>query len=894
VVVADIDTGIDYNHPDLYQNVWINQAEIPPSRMKNLVDYNHDGYISWRDLNDPRNQGPFKITDVNGDGRIDAADILAPMIKDANGNDTGMGGWSDGISEDGDTAHVDDLIGWNFVNNTNNPLDDHGHGTHTAGTIAAMGNNGVGVVGVAFNTQIMALKFLSSSGVGSDLGAAEAIEYAAAHGARVSNNSWGGSGNDPALSNAISDAGSKGEIFVAAAGNSATNTDVTPNYPSAFNLSNIIAVAAIASDGSLASFSNYGPTTVDVGAPGVSIYSTLPNNSYGYLSGTSMATPHVTGTVALVLAEHPTWTMSQVINQILSSTTPDPALAGKTVTGGIINAALAVGAQLNGNTPTLAAIPDQSIPAGQSGTVTLQGSDPHNNPLTYSAQAESLPYWLKQTYGIYEDPNGYYTNYRGQQEKYLRGTSSASNYSDPTGYWYYILPNGDLYEFTPPYTNLALTGALVAHLGSAVYNDPSLLWNASNSAVPATLSVTNNVLTITPNAGYTGTFGVVATDSNGQASASQSFRVTVVGINTPPTLAAIPGQSIPAGQSGTVTLQGSDPDGDTLTYSAQAQSLPYWLKQTYGIYEDPNGYYTSYRHQQEKYLRGKISADGYNNGGGDYWYYILPNGDLYEFTPPYTNLALTGALVAHLGTSVYNDPSLLWNAQNTAVPTTLGIAGNVLTITPNTGYTGTFVIIASVNDGQASVSQSFRVAVGVNTPPTLAAIPNQSIPAGQSGTVTLQGSDTDGDTLTYSAVAETLPYWLKQTYGLFEDPAGYYTNYRGQQEKYLRGSISADGYSDPNGYWYYILPNGDLYEFTPPYTNQALTGALVAHLGTAVYTDPSLLWNAQNTAVPTTLGIAGNVLTITPNTGYTGAFVIIASVNDGQASASQSFRVTVS
>ena len=117
-----------------------------------------------------------------------------------------------------------------------------------------------------------------------------------------------------------------------------------------------------------------------------------------------------------------------------------------------------------------------------------------------------------------------------------------------------------------------------------------------------------------------------------------------------------------AGQPLTVTLQGSGPSGHTLTYSASAETLTYWLEQTYGFYEDPGGYYTGYRGQQEEYLRAKVSANGYNTGGIDPWYYILPNGDLYEFTPPYTNPALTGVLVAQLGTAVYNDPSLLWNA----------------------------------------------------------------------------------------------------------------------------------------------------------------------------------------------------------------------------------------
>ncbi len=341
VTVADIDTGIDYNHPDLYKNIWINQAEIPASRRANLAEIDGDGRITFYDLNHPVNQGAGKITDINVDGRIDAGDILAPMAKDSGGGDTGFGGWSDGVSQDGDAAYVDDLVGWNFVTNTNNPFDDHGHGTHVGGTIAAMGNNALGLVGVNWTVLVMALKFLDSNGSGSSLAAAEAVRYAADLGARVSNNSYGGAGGTT-LYNAISYAASKGNIFVAAAGNAGQDTDATANYPSAYPLDNIISVAAIAGDGSLAGFSNYGARTVDVGAPGVGILSTLPNNGYASWSGTSMAAPHVTGTVALVLAQHPEWTYSQIIGRLLATTTPIAALAGKTVTGGIINAAAAL------------------------------------------------------------------------------------------------------------------------------------------------------------------------------------------------------------------------------------------------------------------------------------------------------------------------------------------------------------------------------------------------------------------------------------------------------------------------------------------------------------------------------------------------------------------------
>ena len=160
-VVGDIDTGIDYNHPDLYGNVWINQAEIPADRRAHLADLDGDGIISFYDLNDPRNQGVGKITDINGDGLIDGADILAPWHAD------GTGGWADGVSQPGDTQFVDDLIGWNFVNNTNNPYDDNDHGTHTAGTIAAMGNNNRGVAGVNWKASVMALKSFGSDGTAS-------------------------------------------------------------------------------------------------------------------------------------------------------------------------------------------------------------------------------------------------------------------------------------------------------------------------------------------------------------------------------------------------------------------------------------------------------------------------------------------------------------------------------------------------------------------------------------------------------------------------------------------------------------------------------------------------------------------------------------------------------
>lgn len=347
VVVADIDTGIDYRHADLYENIWINQAEIPADIKSQLSDVDGDGLITFWDLNDPSNQGVGKITDQNGNGAIDGKDILAPRKSD------GTGGWADGISEDGDLAHVDDLIGWNFVANTNDPFDDNGHGTHTSGTIGALGNNNLDVVGVNWQVQLMAVKVLDANGSGSDTTIAAGIRYSADHGARVSNNSYGGSGGSTgdAMYQAIQYAGSKNQVFVAAAGNSGLNNDTSRSrsYPASYSLDNIIAVAATDQKDGRPTWSNYGKTTVDLGAPGVSIWSTWadPNNGVVQESGTSMATPHVAGAAALLLAKNPTLAATGtngVKGLILNNVDQVSSMINRTVSGGRLDVAKALAA----------------------------------------------------------------------------------------------------------------------------------------------------------------------------------------------------------------------------------------------------------------------------------------------------------------------------------------------------------------------------------------------------------------------------------------------------------------------------------------------------------------------------------------------------------------------
>ena len=277
LVVAVIDTGVDLGHPELQDRAWINPGEIPG----NGIDDDNDGY-------------------------------------------------------------VDDINGWDFLNNDNtvyDAADNDIHGTHVAGTIAANFNNGQGICGVAPNVKIMALKFIGPDG-GTISGAISAIEYAGRMGVRLSNNSWSGTEYSQAMKDAIDQSGM---LFVAASGNSGADTDSAPEYPAAYASDNIISVAAIDNRGNLPTWSNYGPATVDLGAPGAGIYSIfelIPNSHYLYgpISGTSQATPHVTGTAALVMSQFSGLTAQQVKDRIIASVKPLASLQGKTVSGGMVDA----------------------------------------------------------------------------------------------------------------------------------------------------------------------------------------------------------------------------------------------------------------------------------------------------------------------------------------------------------------------------------------------------------------------------------------------------------------------------------------------------------------------------------------------------------------------------
>jgi subtilisin family serine protease len=273
-----------------------------------------------------------------------------------------------------DTDLAPNLIpGYNFVTDTTNTSDQNGHGTVVAGILGAVGNNKTGVAGIDWNVKIMPLTFMDASGSGYLSDAVSAINYAVANGAKIINASWGGGGYDAALAAAIQNAQAHGVIFVAAAGNNSSDNDTTPEYPASYSYSNVVSVAATDSNNNLASFSDFGKS-VTLAAPGVSILSTTPGNTYEYYSGTSMAAPFVTGALALVWSIHPTWTYNQVIADVVNNTDHPASLTGK-VEYGLLDVGKAVAAaEPPPTTPTAPApvtTPSTGVTTFSSGTVNV-------------------------------------------------------------------------------------------------------------------------------------------------------------------------------------------------------------------------------------------------------------------------------------------------------------------------------------------------------------------------------------------------------------------------------------------------------------------------------------------------------------------------------------------
>lgn len=330
VVVAILDSGIRYTHEDLAANMWVNSGEVAG----NGLDDDGNGYVD----------------DVHGINAVGANGDRTPETE-------------------GD------------------PMDDLGHGTHVAGIVGAVGNNGVGVTGVAWNVKLMALKFLDSEGEGSDADAIECINYAREQGARIINSSWGGLDFNPLLGDAIEQANEAGIYFIASAGNGSSNNDDQPNYPSSYAYPNVVSVTATDKRDGFASFANYGESEVELAAPGVGINSTYFNSDSDYraLSGTSMATPFVSGAIALLVTRFPDESMSTILNRLYSSTDTLESLARRCRVGGRVNISRALELEmpkpLNDDFSNATLVQNSPlVVSGFNSTATLEASEGPHDP----------------------------------------------------------------------------------------------------------------------------------------------------------------------------------------------------------------------------------------------------------------------------------------------------------------------------------------------------------------------------------------------------------------------------------------------------------------------------------------------------------------------------------
>jgi subtilisin family serine protease len=876
VIVAVIDTGIDYTHLDLAGNMWTNSGEIA-------------------------------------------------------GN---------GIDDDGN-GYVDDIYGYDFFNDDGDPYDDHSHGTHVAGTIAAIGDNDVGVIGVAPNVKLMALKFLSGGGYGYISDAITALDYAVSMGAQISNNSWGGGGFSSAMNISLQNARNAGHIFVAAAGNSSLNNDNDPHYPSNYDLDNVISVAATDHNDNLAWFSSNGANTVDLAAPGVSIYSTTPGNTYSTYSGTSMATPHVTGVVALVMSQHPDWTYDQIINQVLATTDYLGNLNGVVATGGRLNAASAVGAPA----PIVDRHEDSATEAtlisawdnigGTIGTDTdtdwfqldLQGG------LTYAFNV-SLESLTDSTLTLYDQDgttqlafNDNFASEMGSlivwnatidQTVYLRVAGATA--TDLGSYSIQATHNddhGNTYLDSTP-TTIGLTDGVIENGGDVDFFSFAVVAGQTYSIETNLGTLTDTMVNVYDQNGNWEAFN----DDSGTSFASRllwtadytgTAHVEVMAYSTSqtgsyelslgtPTPAAM--ESVVSGNIVT--------DGDANFFEIQVQEgYTYVFETTLGTLSDTwvdlydaNGNWIDYDDDGGAGYASRLrwTANYTDN------VFVGVEGYLYSDTGTY-DLSVNQIVQTPSATSPLNgseagiNPTFTWTADPGAVSydfmiydATAGVLVHVENNLLDNSYTAPFDLEVghayvwwargdAPNGYTSAWSASQRFTV-VNNAPVLDSIADQTMShSTDSIDVNLSATDADGQTLTYSIKVMTDPvaqiaYYLDQQNGIeaYADSIenNYWQNYRGLNERYLVG--------------YFILPNGELYRWG----GSIEASTMIATLDSRYYNDPTLLSDALAPDMANvTTSLSGTTLTIDLADGYVGTFQISVSVSDGYDTAVQTFSVTV-
>jgi subtilisin family serine protease len=558
--VADIEQAADTDHSERVGRD--DKLRLIRSRSKNVesllralgtrpdVEYVEPNYIIHVDAtpSDPSFSSLWGLNNTGQIGGLPGADIEAPAAWDLT---TGSASVAVGVLDSGIDYNHPDLSpnvwsapaaftvtlagrtltcpagshGFNALAFTCDPADDFGHGTHVAGTIGAAGNNGLGVTGVNWTTRLVPIKFLDANGSGTTAGAVNGIYFliqanlafantATPLNVRVLSASWGGSGASQALLDAINWANAYNMLFVAAAGNSGVNTDISPNFPSCYGSANMISVAATDAADQRPSFSNYGASTVDLGAPGVNILSTTRGGTYGYMSGTSMATPHVSGVAALTLANCNLDTAA-LRDLLLRTAEPVASLAGVTVTGGRLNAWRALRGCSSSPSFTLS-----TTPAAQSAAP--------NTGATYSVNvAPQSGFSGAVTLSVSGLPTGVTASF-GTNPIWI--TSSAAASSSLT-----LLVGATAVAGTYAATVTAASGGLVQRTTITLTITASA-FGFSLTAAPGSQPVTagnaaNYSVTVTPDAGFSGSVSLAV--SGLPAGATAAFSPNPVAVSAP-------------------------------------------------------------------------------------------------------------------------------------------------------------------------------------------------------------------------------------------------------------------------------------------------------------------------------------------------------------------------
>ncbi len=483
--------------------------------------------------------------------------------------------------------------------------------------------------------------------------------------------------------------------------------------------------------------------------------------------------------------------------------------------------------------------------------LSLASSHPDGTPLNYVANIVDggLLHQLDQQFAFSSGGN-YHDNWGGQNEKWIRGSGNQ---------WFYLLPSGTLHRWTGSFAS----SELIADVGETTYHNPVQLTEAQPIA---TASVSGHQITIDPIHGFTGTFEVDITTSNGTVQRTQRISVTVEqASNTVPEIQPISDQIMLHNSAELrVPFVVSDADGHVLVTTATVQqSLEYQLDQQYA-FNSSNNYHDNWGGQNERWIR---SANP-----GSPWFYLLPNGDLHLWNNNFAD----SPLIASPGTDVYDDPQRLTDPQ--MIPVSAAIDGSDVVVIPGEGFTGSVSVVVSVSDGYDSVATQFSVDV-TNTAPEMASIGNLEI-SGDTGllNVELTGSDADGDTLLWSVEVIGDAAWQLDAALDLQAATNFHTNWGGQNEKWLQST---------SGQWYFILTDGSFFRWEGSFADSQL----LETLQTEHYENPNLIADAQ--PLPVTATVNNGVLAISIPEDFDQTFSILVSLSDGLESISELVSVTV-